>query len=88
MLRTSQKVVGSRPDELDFFDLPNPSSHTRALGSTQPLTEMSIPGIFLGSKGRPARKSDNLTATCVPIVLENVRASTSQLTDYLGLLQG
>jgi hypothetical protein len=25
------------PDEVDFFKLPNPSSHTMALGSTQPL---------------------------------------------------
>jgi hypothetical protein len=35
------------PDEVDFFNLPNPSSRTMALGSTQPLTEMStrnIPG--------------------------------------------
>jgi hypothetical protein len=39
-----------------------------ALGSTQPLTEMSIPGIFLGSKGRPARKADNLIDICEPIV--------------------
>jgi hypothetical protein len=32
---------------LDFFNLPNPSSCTVALGSTQPLTEMStrnLPG--------------------------------------------
>jgi hypothetical protein len=29
-------------DEVDFFNLPNPSSCTMALGSTQPLTEMSI----------------------------------------------
>jgi hypothetical protein len=38
-----------------------------ALGSTQPLTEMStrnLPGV----KGRPARKVDNLTRICVPIV--------------------
>jgi hypothetical protein len=35
-----------------------------ALGSTQLLTEM-----FLGVKGgRPARKADNLTAICEPIV--------------------
>jgi hypothetical protein len=27
-------------DDVDFFNLPNPSSHTMALGSTQPLTEM------------------------------------------------
>jgi hypothetical protein len=36
-----------------------------ALGSTQPLVEMStrkIPG-----KARPARKADNLTALCEPI---------------------
>jgi hypothetical protein len=34
-----------------------------ALGSTQPLTEMSTKNIS-GSKGRPARKADNLTAIC------------------------
>jgi hypothetical protein len=41
------KVAGSSPDEVNFFYLPNPSSRTMALGSTQPLTEMStrkIPG--------------------------------------------
>jgi hypothetical protein len=35
------------PDEVNFFNLPNPSSRTMALGSTQPLTEMStrnLPG--------------------------------------------
>jgi hypothetical protein len=50
-----------------FFNLPNPSSGTMALGSTQPLTEMStrnLPGV----KGRPVRKADNLTALCEPIV--------------------
>jgi hypothetical protein len=44
---TSRKIVGSSPDEVDFFNLSNPSSHTVALGSTQPLTEMStrnLPG--------------------------------------------
>jgi hypothetical protein len=38
-----------------------------ALGSTQPLTEMSTRNI-LGGKGRPARKADNLTVICEPIV--------------------
>jgi hypothetical protein len=38
-----------------------------ALGSTKPLTEMRS-GILHGGKGRPARKSDNLTAICEPIV--------------------
>jgi hypothetical protein len=32
-----------------------------ALGSTQPLTEMSTRNLP-GGKGRPARKADNLTA--------------------------
>jgi hypothetical protein len=38
-----------------------------ALGSTQPLTEMST-GILRGGKGRPAREADNLAAICEPIV--------------------
>jgi hypothetical protein len=33
--------AGSSPDEVDFFNLPNLSSCTMALGSTWPLTEMS-----------------------------------------------
>jgi hypothetical protein len=44
---TSRKVAGSSPDEVDFFNWPNPSSCTMALGSTQSLTEMStrnLPG--------------------------------------------
>jgi hypothetical protein len=38
-----------------------------AMGSTQPLTEMSIRNLP-GGKARPARKADNLTAICEPIV--------------------
>jgi hypothetical protein len=38
-----------------------------ALGSTQPLTEMSARNLP-GGKGRPARGADNLTAICEPIV--------------------
>jgi hypothetical protein len=38
-----------------------------ALGSTQPLTEMSIRYLPRG-KGRPARKADNLVTICEPIV--------------------
>jgi hypothetical protein len=44
---TSRKVAGSSADEVDIFNWPNPSSRTMALGSTQPLTEMStrnLPG--------------------------------------------
>jgi hypothetical protein len=38
-----------------------------ALGSTQPLTEMSTRNLP-GDKGRPAHKADNLTAICESIV--------------------
>jgi hypothetical protein len=51
----------------DFFSLPNPSSRTMALRSTQPLTEMSTRNLP-GGKGRPERKADNFTAICEPIV--------------------
>jgi hypothetical protein len=63
-----QKVAGSIPDEATgFFNVPNPASRTMALGSTQPLTEMSTRNC-LGGKVRPARKADNLTAIYEPIV--------------------
>jgi hypothetical protein len=45
---TSRKVAGSSPDGVDFFNLPNHSSRTMVLGSTQLLTEMStrdLPGV-------------------------------------------
>jgi hypothetical protein len=38
-----------------------------ALGSTQPLTEMSTRNL-LGGKGWPVHKADNHTAICEPIV--------------------
>jgi hypothetical protein len=38
-----------------------------ALGSAQPLTEMSTRNLP-GGKGQPARKADKLTAICEPIV--------------------
>jgi hypothetical protein len=66
---TSRKVSGSSPDEWIIFSLPNPTSRTKVLGSTQSLTEMStrnLPGVW--DKVRPARKAYNLTAICEPIV--------------------
>jgi hypothetical protein len=60
--------VGSILDEVTgIFNLPNPSSRTVAMGSTQPLTEMSTRNLP-GGKGQPERKADNLTAICEPIV--------------------
>jgi hypothetical protein len=52
---------------LDSLNLLNPSSRVMALGSTQPLTEMST-GNLPGGEGLPARKADNLTAIFEPIV--------------------
>jgi hypothetical protein len=76
------------PDEVDFFNLPYPSSRTMALGSTQPLREMSTRNLP-GGEGRPARKADNLTAICEPIVYKNMGASTSHSPMGLhGPLQG
>jgi hypothetical protein len=64
----SRKGAGSSPDEvIGFFNSPNSSSRTTALGSTKPLTEMSTRNIP-GGKGRPVRKADSLTAICEPTV--------------------
>jgi hypothetical protein len=64
---TSRKVAGSIPDEvIGFFNRPNASSSTMALGSTQPLTEMSTRN--LSGEGRPALEADKLTAICEPTV--------------------
>jgi hypothetical protein len=52
---------------LDVFNLPNPSSCTMALETTQPLTEMSTT-CLPGRKRLPARKADKLTDICEPNV--------------------
>jgi hypothetical protein len=62
------KFEGSIFDEvIGFFNLPNSSSRTMALGPTQPLTEMSTRNLP-GGKGRRVRKVDNVTAICEPTV--------------------
>jgi hypothetical protein len=65
---TVRKFAGSIPDGvIGFFNWPNPSSRIMALGSTQPLTEMSTRNLP-GGKGWPAHKADKLTAVCKSIV--------------------
>jgi hypothetical protein len=72
-MHTSSRKVGGRggtvvkvlcyKSEGRWFDsrwCHNPSDRTMALGSTQPLTEMSTRSISWG-KRRPVRKADNLT---------------------------
>jgi hypothetical protein len=72
----SWKFAGSSPDEVDFFNLPNPSSRTMALGSTQPLTEM-VPGIFLGVNGGRHGGLTNLLPSVSRLSRQNVGASMS-----------
>jgi hypothetical protein len=67
MLQTERLQVRFLMRSLDFFNLPNPSSHSMALGSTQLLTEMSTRNLP-GGEVWPVRKADNLTAICEPIV--------------------
>jgi hypothetical protein len=64
MLRTGRWPVRV-PEEVDFFNLPNPSSRTMALGSTQPPTEMRIRNFPVGKK-RPALRVDNIAAIYEP----------------------
>jgi hypothetical protein len=54
-------VAGSLPFVvIGFFNCPDPSSCTVALGSTQPLTEMSTRNVRR-DEGQPACEADNLT---------------------------
>jgi hypothetical protein len=68
--------------------------YTVALGSTEPLTEMSTRNLP-GGKGRPERKADNLTAICEPVVYKTwqpqrltiLLASTTCYRDIFTFLQ-
>jgi hypothetical protein len=59
--------MGSISDVTGFFNWPKPSGRTMALGSTQPLTEMSTRNVP-GGKGRRVRKAENINANSEPIV--------------------
>jgi hypothetical protein len=64
MLQARRSRVRFPNEVIAVLDLPDLSM---ALGLTQPLTEISTKNLP-GSKERPARKADNLTAICEPIV--------------------
>jgi hypothetical protein len=67
-LRYLPEGRGSNHDEvIGFSNLPSPSSRTMALGSNQPLTEMSTRNLP-GGKEQQARKAENLTFICEPTV--------------------
>jgi hypothetical protein len=86
---TSRKVAGSIPDEvIGFFNWPNPSSHTMALGSTQSLTDMSTRNLPWGVKGGRRTRLRTSSPSVSRLSRENVGASTSHSTIGLhGLLQ-
>jgi hypothetical protein len=67
MLQAGRSWVRFAIKSLYLFNWPNHSSRTMALGLTQPLTEMSTRDLP-GGKGEPARKADNFTFICEPIV--------------------
>jgi hypothetical protein len=58
-----------------------------AMGSTQPLNGMSTRNLP-GGKGRPARKSDSLTAVCEPIVQKMWEPRHLTTVGLHSLLQG
>jgi hypothetical protein len=65
----------------EFFQFTESFQPHWALGITQPLKEMSIRSIeimFLGSKMRPVRMADKLTAMCEQIVLQCAIFNISQ----------
>jgi hypothetical protein len=63
------------PDEVDFFTLPYLSSRSMALGSTQPLTEMSTRNLPGGKSGRHVGLTTLLPS--MSRISENVGASIS-----------
>jgi hypothetical protein len=47
-LKVHTCFAGSIPGVIGYFNLPNPSSRATALGSTQPLIEMSTSNLLEG----------------------------------------
>jgi len=63
---TNRKIAGSIPAGVSGFFIDIKSFRTMALGSTQPLTEMSTSSICWGQR-RPVRKADNLPPSCAVV---------------------
>jgi hypothetical protein len=68
---TNQKATGSIPEGVaGIFHSHNPSDRTMALGSTQPLTEMST-GVFPGGKSGQCVRLTTLPSSCA-VVMKSV----------------
>jgi hypothetical protein len=63
-------------NKVDILNLRNPSSRTMAMGSTQPLTEMSTKNLLGSKSGRRVGLKILLSSVCR--MSENVGASTSR----------
>jgi hypothetical protein len=59
--------MGSIPDIIEFFNLPDPSSSTMNLRSIQPLTGMNTRNLP-AFKCLPDHKDNQFTAICEPII--------------------
>jgi hypothetical protein len=65
---TNLKVAGSIPvGVIGIFHWHNPSDRTMALGSTQPLTEVST-GAFSGGKGGRCIRLTTLPPSCAVVM--------------------
>jgi hypothetical protein len=71
-------------EEVNFFNLPNLSSRTMTLGSTQPLIETSTRNFPGGKSGR--RLGLTISPTTVCRMSENVGASTTRTLSSSTLL--
>ena len=86
---TSRKVEGSVPNGvIGIFHWYSPSSLTVALGSTQPLTEMSTRNIYWGVKGVRCVGLTTLPPSCADCLEIWEPQPPENLTACLGLSQG
>jgi hypothetical protein len=80
-LQTGRSRVRFPMVSLEFFQWHNPSGRTMALGSNQPLTEMST-GVFPGGKGGRCVRLTTLPTSCAVIMKSgnlNFRESSGPL---------
>jgi hypothetical protein len=72
-----QKVAGWDPmRRIIFFKLPNPSGRTRPWGLTE-ISTRSRKIMFLGSRARSVRRTDNRNVICEPIVQTMLEESST-----------
>ena len=88
---TNRKVAGSIPDGvIGIFHWHNPADRTMAMGSTQPLTEMSTRRISWGKRGRCVRLT-TLPPPCAVVTifgnLNTLRTGDANLRFYITTVQ-